>query len=141
MRRLSPILRWLWPLLAMAGTVFAVWLVFETHDYGRRGDAWLLFGVGLVYLVAVGFILGFTRRWDWRELGQIVTYLADAGLYIGAGGSTLGVRPAIQSWELNLIRAMFVCGGVCLVVGLLAWVVRTHGGAKPNGIHDTDAAA
>lgn len=140
MTRLHRTLRWLWPLLAMAGTVFAVWLVFETHNYGRTGDAWLLLGVGLVYLIAVGFILTYTRRWDWRALGQIVTYLADAGLYIGAGGSALGVRPAIQGWELNLIRAMFVCGGVALTGGLLAWVLRTHGGKKPNGIHE-DAAA
>lgn len=130
--RLRKIVRWLWPLVAAAGTVFAVWLVFQSHDYGRSGDAWLLAFVGTAYLIAVAFVLIFTRRWDLRALGQVVTYFADAGLYIGAGGSALGWRRPLTPEEVNLIRSGFVVGGACLVIGLVTWTVRTRGGRR-NG--------
>jgi hypothetical protein len=118
-------LRWTLPLFALAGTIYAVWLLwFHRHLSTPRTDGQLLACVGLAYLIAIGFLLFFTRRWTMRALGQIATYGADAALYLGVGASALGWWPPYSRDELNLIRSGFVVGSACLVVGLFAWAIQ-----------------
>lgn len=121
--------RYMGPLLALAGTVYAVWMVwFQRHSSTARSDGALLAGVGFAYLCAIGFLLGFTRRWTVRALGQVATYAADAALYLGIGGTALGWWRPYSASELNLIRSGFVAGGSCLVVGLFAWAIAKRRG-------------
>lgn len=123
---MKALLNWLLPLLAMAGTVVAVYLVwFERHLSTARTDGELLLFVGGCYVVADAFLLGYTRRWTLRELGQVTTYAADAALYTGLGSAGLGWR-WLSADGLNAVRSGFAVGGAALVIGLVwyAWESR-----------------
>lgn len=124
-RALRWVAMWAWPLLALAGTVYAVWLLFETHAASERDDMYLLYGIAGAYAVAILFLLAFTQRWTMRGLGQLATYAADAGLYFGAA-----TGHALTDGERNLLRALFTVGAVCLVTGLFWWGIRTRGGTR-----------
>lgn len=122
--------RWLWPLAALAGSIYAAWRLFLHIEFSQSDDARILLGIGGSYLVAIAFLLIFTRRWDLRSLGQVATYAADAGLYL-----SLGV-PQFEHWhpmtpeEQSLLRASFTVGCSFLLVGLLYWVITTRGGRR-----------
>lgn len=123
-RRLPGFVRWLWPILATAGTIYAVWAVFMDHKFTEREDGWLALSIGLSYLVATIFLVANIRRWSFRSIGQVVTYLADSGLYVGAGLVKLGRWHPRTEGELTLIRAAFVVGCTFLVLGLVWWAVQ-----------------
>jgi hypothetical protein len=129
---MKPLVARLVPLLLAAGTVFAVWLAFSQHEFTPRDrdDAYILTFIGSAYVVAALFLLAFTRQWSLRGLGQLGTYLGDAGLYLTAGGSRLGWRGPLTEAEANLIRALFVVGGCLLISGLAWWGIATHGGRR-----------
>ena len=138
-QRVRRFCRWVWPLVSLAGTIAAVWwLWFEAHDATRRNDATLLVWIGIAYLIAIAFLLSFTRRWTLRGLGQIATYGSDAMLYLGLGGAGLGWWSPFSEGQVNLIRAGFVVGGTGLVLGLVWWmiVIRSEN-ADAVESHDT----
>ena len=127
MTRLRTIARWLWPLLALAGTIWAIRnLWFDRHLATARTDAELLVYIGACYVVAIAFLLACTRSWSLRSLGQVATYSSDAALYLGAGGAQLGWWGALGGGDLNVIRAGFAVGGTLLVIGLGAWVAASR---------------
>jgi hypothetical protein len=114
-------IRWGLPLLLTAGTVYAVYRVFVHVQFSERDNGWTLAGMGACYLIAAAFVVGFTRRWEMRSLGQVVTYLADAGLYLGLGLAATGHRHPFTLRDQNVVRAGFLVGGPFLVLGLLWW--------------------
>lgn len=132
MNRLQRFARWVWPLLALAGTVYAVWrLYFQRHHVTPAGDPWLWVGIGVAYLVAIVAILITTERWNLTGLGQIATYTADTTFYLGIGLGQYGWRHTITIGEINMGRAELAVGGPCIVIGLLwyavaAWRNRPH---------------
>lgn len=132
---------WAWPLLATAGTVWAVWAVFRRGPVGRDTDSWILVGIGAVYAFAALAILLGTRRWDSRALGQLLTYLGDAGFYGVIGASRFGWRGGLSGAEVDLIRALFVVGGALLGFGLLFWLGRTRGGTREPAARAADPPA
>lgn len=126
--------RWAWPLTAVALTVYAVWRAFLHVDFSRNDDAVLLAFIGSAFLVAVAFLVVFTRRWTLRALGQVIAYLADAGLYLGAALPQLGVRRPLTPGDVTLLRAGFAVSGTFLVVGLVWWFV-VDGGRNGHAVH------
>lgn len=123
-------IRWGLPLLLTAGTVYAVYRVFVHIQFSDRDNGWTLAGMGGCYLIAAAFLLSFTRRWELRSLGQVVTYLADAALYLGLGLHAVGRRRPLSLHDQNAIRAGFVVGGALLVLGLVWWLIVDGGRAR-----------
>jgi hypothetical protein len=118
---------WAWPLLATVATVAAVARLFAHIEFSRRDDGGILLGMGLAFVVALAFLVGYTRVWTLRGLGQVATYLGDATLYLILGAANLGWRGPLRDWEANTIRAAFVVGGAFLVCGLGWWAWSTRG--------------
>lgn len=139
MNRISRALRFLartyWPLIPTIGTVFAVWLLFNHQEFGERSrkDGWVLFFVGTGYALITLFVLATTRHWSWRDLGQLLTYGADAMLYSIFGASLLGWRGAFSLEETNLLRSLFVVGMPILLVGVFWWIGDTRFGSRSEG--------
>lgn len=129
--RIDGAVRWGLPLGLTAGTVYAVYLVFVHIDFTPADNGWTLVGVGGSYLVAAAFLLAFTRRWEMRALGQLVSYLADAGLYLGLGLAGVNHRHRLSLQDQNVIRAGFAVGGTLLVLGLVHWLITDGGRARP----------
>lgn len=126
MRRTQRFLRWAWPLLALVGTISVVWrCYFQAQAVTPKQDPWVPVGIGVAYLIALAFILGTTESWSLRGLGQVATYVADAGLYLGLGLPMYGHWHAFTPGELNLIRACLAVGGTFLVLGLVWWRVSS----------------
>jgi hypothetical protein len=125
-RRVEGFARWLWPLAATAGTLYAVYVVFTHIEFSRRDDGWILVAMGGCFLFAALVLLVFTRRWELRGLGQVVTYLADGALYFALGANSLGWRDGLSASDQNAIRSGFAVGGTFLVFGVLIWVWREY---------------
>ena len=125
---MNGLIRWLWPLLATTLTIFAVSRLFLHVNFTNSGDTALLLFIGFVFLFAAAVLVIFTRRWELRGLGQVVTYLADAMLYGGAGLARLGAWGGLAGNEagIALMRAMFVVGGVFLVVGVVKHLLTEY---------------
>lgn len=119
MNGLQRTVRRLWPIAALAGTVFAGWrLYFERYHVTPAGDPWLWLWIGAVYAVAIVAILVTTETWNLTGLGQVGTYAGDATFYLGIGLGQYGWRHQITPSEINLGRAELLVGGTALAIGL-----------------------
>jgi hypothetical protein len=121
---LEGVARWALPLLLTAAAVVAVFLFFRHIDISRSENGLILVVAGGAYLVASAFVLGFTRRWELRSLGQVVSYLADGCLYLLLGLGLMRRHGPLTRDEQNWIRAGFVVGGPLLVAGLVLYALR-----------------
>lgn len=109
-------------LAGLAALIGAVWGVFILHDTEPREDTWLLLGIGVMYGLAILVMLTATWRWTLRGLGILATMSADCLLYGSAGLTGLGWISPRTEWQIDLIRACFVVGGVLMVIGLIRYM-------------------
>jgi hypothetical protein len=110
--------------LPLIGSLIAVGLVylFLSHaDISSTTNAWILFGIGCVYVFAATTLLIFTRRWPLRTVGQLLTYIADALVYLYLGSVYLGFHDPLIPSEQNVIRSLFAIGGPAIVIGIVLW--------------------
>lgn len=125
-RKLLYILGTYAPLLAGVLAIVAAWIGLR-HANVHPGDR---FGTYLLVLTGVGFILAsivifiFTREWTIQNVGQFLVYVADAWVWGGLGASRLGWRDPIIGGELLGIRATFLVGSACFVIGLMIFLTR-----------------
>lgn len=121
------------PLLPAILLAFVAWLILNAHPASSRTTSVILLISGVSYLLAAATLLVFTKRWAMRGVGQLLTLLGDASLYLAIGISTLRGEQ-ITKFEANLIRAFLVVGGPMLLIGIIVWVVRTHRSPRPGNI-------
>jgi hypothetical protein len=115
----------LWPFIPTALTVWGVWAFFQSRDLIRahdRLDAAVLVSIAAAFVLAVVVMVVATERWTWRGLGQVCTYLADAGLYGSSGGYWLGWWGQLGKDGFDLILALLTVGGALIAAGLV-WLV------------------
>jgi hypothetical protein len=114
--------------IGLAGTIYAAWLAFQSINLSPANsvDPWILVSLAAGYIFAVAVILVFNDGFSFANLGQIGTYFGEIVFFGTIGGGRLGwwneKDDPITVGEINLSRACFVVGVVCLVMGLLIWI-------------------
>ncbi len=113
--------------IGIAATV-AVYGLFYLHPQKAspaqdwRDDVWLWLIAGTFTLAALVMLLP-SIPWTWRAVGLYLTSLGTAALY----GGVLWTRRDDPSGDLpetwgDVIRALYVVGGLLLLYGLLDWL-------------------
>lgn len=125
MSKIKPFLLWALPIIATWATIWAVFSAFQSYE--SHIDADILLFIGGSFLIAALFLVGYTRHWTWRGLGQTFAYLSDAGLYLGWGASAKGWRGSLDRKDYDLLRAGFIVSASLLIIGLATMVARRHG--------------
>ncbi len=114
----------MWSVFLSLGTVVGLFFAFRSHGYepgdqDNAFDSWLLFFLGVGYGMAVLNMIILNEEWPLRAHGQLWTYVADALIWGIIGADRIGLRRPIMDNELTLIRASFIVGIACLIIGLL----------------------
>lgn len=111
------------PLVFLSLLVFVVWvwLHYQWPSNWHPDDPHILIGIGVVYGVAAVVMMIGTEEWSLRSLGLLATVVADMGLYGRSGVAQMRWVQPFNQWELNLLRALFIVGGVLLTIGLIRW--------------------
>lgn len=114
------------PVFLACGTVYGVYLVFAAHDIEPAStiDTRIVVAMGVAYLMAALVMFGQNERWPLKAIGQFVTYLADAQLWLGVGAGRLRWRHDIDTRDLQILRAWFVVGTAALILGIVVYEGR-----------------
>lgn len=117
-------------LFVFVTTLFAILYGLHLADTGDY-DWYILVFISSVYTSSVLFMLIQTPWAKWTILGSgmVATFSADAILYgLFAANQILGHRITGYEFGLGLVRALFIMGGIWLVIGMVqdAWLDQSE---------------
>lgn len=112
-----------------------VWSLLIWRGSTPFQDKWILLMIGTVYALAALVMLIGTRYWTIRGLGLLGTLTGDCLFYMAFAFPRWGWAEPPGNDYLNIVRALFIVGGLLLLSGLCAWLWRTRFGTRdePDG--------
>lgn len=119
--------------------VALIWYYLHNHPptSGLR-DAYLLFGIGVIYTLVWAIMIVGTKVWTGRGIGLLGTANGDGLIYIAVSSAALAAIPDLPPETINAARANFYLGGGVLLVMVLRWLIQTRAGTREFPVYEDE---